>query len=118
VYKAAKAACACCNYRSQCAPKKPSPQWRRTITRMEDSPEAISFKAKMQSEAGKKIYEQRSQIAEFPHEWIKERCGLRQFRCRGQDKVGMEAVWVCLSYNVIRLFSTRRKLAKAVVAAA
>jgi transposase len=118
VYKAAKAACACCNYRSQCAPKKPSPQWRRTITRMEDSPEAISFKAKMQSEAGKKIYEQRSQIAEFPHAWIKERCGLRQFRCRGQDKVGMEAVWVCLSYNVIRLFSTRRKLAKAVVAAA
>jgi len=118
VYKAPKAACASCNYRSQCASKKPNPKWRRTITRMEDSPEAIAFKAKMQSEAGKKIYDQRSQIAEFPHAWIKERCGLRQFRCLGHEKVGMEAVWVCLSYNVIRLFSTRRKVARAMASAA
>jgi len=34
---------------------------------------------------------QRSQIAEFPHAWIKERCGLRQFRCRNRLKVAMEA---------------------------
>ena len=116
VYKARKAACASCCYRTQCASKKPRPKWRRSITRMEESPEAIAFKAKMKGEAAKKIYEQRSQIAEFPHAWIKERCGLRQFRCRGKEKAGMGAIWVCLSYNVIRLFSTRRKLAKAVVA--
>jgi transposase len=118
VYKAPKAACASCVYRTQCASKKPKPKWRRSITRIEDSPEASAFKAKMQSEVGKKIYDQRSQIAEFPHAWIKERCGLRQFRCRGQEKAGMEATWACLSYNVIRLFSTRRKIANATVAAA
>jgi hypothetical protein len=65
----------------------------------------------MQSEAAQEIYKQRSQIAEFPHAWIKERCGLRQFRCRGQQKAGMEATWSCLSYNLIRLFSVRRKIA-------
>ena len=118
VYKAAKAACASCHFRTQCASKQPHPKWRRSITRMEDSPEAIAFKAKMQSEAGKKIYSQRSQIAEFPHAWIKERCGLRQFRCQGKEKANMEATWVCLSYNLIRLFSTRRKLASATAAAA
>ena len=118
VYKAPKAACASCVYRNQCASKKPTPQWRRSLTRIEESTQASAFKAKMQSEAAQKIYQQRSQIAEFPHAWIKERCGLRQFRCRGQQKAGMEATWAYLSYNIIRLFSLRRKFAKAIVAAA
>ena len=52
----------------------------------------------------------RSQVAEFPHAWIKERCGLRQFRCRGQEKTSMEVTWACLSYNIIRWLSIRRKL--------
>ena len=43
------------------------------------------------------VYRQRSQIAEFPHAWIKERCALRQFRCLGQEKTSMEATWACLS---------------------
>jgi hypothetical protein len=30
----------------------------------------------------------------------------------------MEATWACLSYNIIRLFSIRRKIANATVAAA
>jgi DDE family transposase len=40
----------------------------------------------MQTEEGRQIYARRSQIAEFAHAWIKERCGLRQFRCRGRLK--------------------------------
>ncbi len=103
---------------TQCASKKPTPKWSRSITRIEESAQTSAFKAKMQSEAGQKIYHQRSQIAEFPHAWIKERCGLRQFRCRGQQKAGMEATWTCLSYNLIRLFSVRRKIATPTVAAA
>jgi len=55
-------------------------------------------------------YRQRSQIAEFPHAWIKERCGLRQFRCRGRLKVTMEATWACLSYNLTRWFTLQRTL--------
>ena len=118
VYKAPRTACASCVYRNQCASKKPTPRWRRSITRIEESAETSAFKTKMQREAAQKIYKQRSQIAEFPHAWIKERCGLRQFRCRGQEKTGMEAKWACLSYNMIRLFSMRRKIANATVAAA
>jgi hypothetical protein len=72
----------------------------------------------MQSEAAQKIYKQRAQIAEFPHAGIKERCGLRQFRCRGQERTGVEATWACLSYNLVRLFSIRRKIANPTVAAA
>jgi Transposase DDE domain len=77
-----------------------------------------AFKAKMETEEAKAIYRQRSQIAEFPHAWIKERCGLRQFRCRGQEKTSMEAIWACLSYNIIRWFSIRYKLNAAAAAAA
>ena len=86
VYKAPKAACASCVYRTQCASKKPTPKWRRSITRMEESAQTSAFKAKMQSEAAQKIYKQRSQIAEFPHAWIKERCGLGNFAAEGKRK--------------------------------
>ena len=54
-------------------------------------------------------------IAEFPHAWIKEKIGLRQFHLRGLLKVGMEALWACLTYNIqqwIRL-CWRPRLAKA-----
>ncbi len=118
VYKAPRTACASCLYRTQCASKKPTPKWRRSITRIEESAETSAFKAKMETEAAQQIYKQRSQIAEFPHAWVKERCGLRQFRCRGKQKAGMEAKWACLTYNIIRLFSIRCKIANATVAAA
>jgi Transposase DDE domain len=47
-------------------------------------------------------------VAEFAHAWIKERCGLRQFRCRGRLKATMEATWACLTYNLMRWFGLRR----------
>lgn len=115
-YKAPKTACLHCSLRDQCGPKKAGPHWRRSIVRSEDPPATTTFKTKMETEEAKQIYRQRSQIAEFPHAWIKERCGLRQFRCRGQEKTSMEATWTCLSYNIIRWFSIRRKLDTAVAA--
>ncbi|HEY5212727.1 MAG TPA: IS1182 family transposase [Acidobacteriaceae bacterium] len=110
VYKAPKAACRSCTFRDQCGPKKQKPGWRRSVTRSEEPTATTAFKTKMETEAAKQIYSRRSQIAEFPHAWIKERCGLRQFRCRGREKASMEAIWACLSYNIIRWFSIRRKL--------
>jgi transposase len=118
IYRAPKAACRCCPLRDQCGPKKKGSEWRRSITRGEDPAVTAAFKAKMETEEAKAIYRQRSQIAEFPHAWIKERCGLRQFRCRGKVKASMEATWACLSYNIIRWFSIRRKLNGAALAAA
>jgi transposase len=116
VYRASKTACRRCALRDKCGPKKQRPGWARSISRNEDPPASAAFKAKMETEAAKQIYRQRSQIAEFPHAWLKERCGLRQFRCRGKLKTSMEATWACLSYNLIRWFSIRRNF-KAQVAA-
>lgn len=109
VYHAGKTACFECPLRGQCAPPHASPGWWRSITRTEEPATTTTFKAKMATEEAQQIYAQRSQIAEFPHAWIKERCGLRQFRCRGRVKVTMEATWACLSYNLARWFSIRRR---------
>jgi transposase len=110
VYRPGKTVCAQCPLRSQCAPPNARPNWWRSITRMQEPATTTAFKAKMATEEAKQIYAQRSQIAEFPHAWLKQRCGLRQFRCRGRLKVTMEATWACLSYNLSRWFSIRRKL--------
>jgi transposase len=109
VYRAPKAACRTCPHRSECAPKKAKPAWVRSITRLEEPAATTAFKTKMETEAARQIYSKRSQIAEFPHAWLKERCGLRQFRCRGRLKACMEATWACLSYNLTRWFSIQRK---------
>jgi transposase len=118
VYRAPKAACSSCPLRDQCGPKKnQKAHWRRSVTRGEEPAMTTAFKAKMETEEAKTIYRQRSQIAEFPHAWLKERCALRQFRCRGREKTSMEAKWACLSYNIIRWFSIQRKLKATAVAA-
>jgi hypothetical protein len=109
VYHAGKTVCAQCPLRSQCAPANAQPGWRRAITRIEEPAATTVFKAKMATAEAQQIYAQRSQIAEFPHAWIKERCRLRQFRCRGRLKVSIEATWACLSYNLARWFSLRRR---------
>jgi transposase len=120
VYRAPKAACRSCALRSQCAPQKARPAWVRSVTRSEEPATTLAFKAKMATEEAQQIYAQRSRVAEFPHAWIKERCGLRQFRCRGRLKATLEATWAALSYNLTRWFALRRRaiLSSAALAAA
>jgi len=109
VYRAPKAACRSCALRSPCAPQKARPAWVRSVTRSEEPAPTLAFKAKMATPKAQEIYAQRSRIAEFPHAWIKERCGLRQFRCRGRLKATLEATWAALSYNLTRWFALRRR---------
>jgi len=109
VYRAPKAACRSCALRRQCAPQKARPAGVRSVTRSEAPAATLAFKAKMATPKGQEIYAQRSRIAEFPHAWIKERCGLRQFRCRGRLKATREATWAALSYNLTRGFALRRR---------
>ena len=109
VYRPPREACRSCALRAQCAPPTARPAWVRSITRNEEPATTLAFKAKMATEEAKQIYRQRSRIAEFPHAWIKERCGLRQFRCRGLLKVTLEATWAALSYNLTRWFALKRQ---------
>jgi len=69
------------------------------------------FEERMTTEEARSIYKQRSVVAEFPHLWIKEKFGVRKFRLRGLAKVGIETMWLCLTYNIkqwIRLSTSPR----------
>jgi transposase len=95
-YRASATDCQSCPFQDQCCPKS-SP---RRIVRIEHSAAVQAFRDKMTTEEAKRLYRTRAQIAEFPHAWVKEKLGLRQFRLRGRIKVGTEAVWACLTYNI------------------
>jgi len=97
-YRAPAATCAVCQFKGQCCPQNESKG--RMITRAIEAPIMQAFKAKMQTEAAKSIYRLRGAIAEFPNAWLKAKIGLRQFRVRGLRKVGMEALWACLTHNI------------------
>ncbi len=48
---------------------------------------------------------------EFPNAWIKQKLGLRRFATRGLPKVGCEALWAALTYNLQRAFRLAPELA-------
>jgi hypothetical protein len=96
-YRAKISQCQQCRFKAQCCPQNKK---GRSIVRTEDSPTVAAFKAKMGTEAAQVIYKQRAAVAEFPNAWIKAKIGLRQFRLRGLAKVGLEALWACLTYNI------------------
>ena len=97
-YRASPQECGVCRYKPQCCPQNGTKG--RAIVRAEEAPEVIGFKAKMETEEAKAIYRRRGEVAEFPNAWLKEKIRLRQFRHRGLLKVGMEALWACLAYNL------------------
>jgi transposase len=97
-YRAPAADCENCPFRNQCCPRT----FPRMVIRKEDSEKVKAFRAKMDTEEAKQIYRTRAEIAETPNAWIKAKFGLRQFRLRGLLKVSMEAVWACLTYNIMQ----------------
>lgn len=97
-YRADGADCQACTMKEKCCPKSFSKG--RMVVRGEDHPVVTSFVEKMQTDEAKKIYRQRGGIAEFTNAWLKAKNGLRQFSVRGLPKVGMETLWVCLTYNI------------------
>ena len=98
-YRSKSSDCAACAHRQLC-----SPQGRRTVKLRCGADERRQiereFAERMRSEANREQYKKRGPTAEFPHAWIKEKFGLRQFHVRGLVKVGLEALWVALAYNI------------------
>ena len=112
-YRARLADCRSCPFQSQCCP---GTKKGRSLLRMEKTAQLVAFEAKMQTEQAQQIYKERAGVAEFPNAWIKEKMGLRQFCLRGVVKVGLEALWACLTYNIcqwIRLCWKPQRLAHA-----
>ena len=96
-YRPYKGDCVSCPHKETCCPGKTG---SRAIMRRVHGPAIVSFIEKMKTEEAKAIYKQRAHLAEFPHAWIKTKLGLRQFHLRGSLKVGIEALWACLTYNI------------------
>jgi transposase len=96
-YKAPAADCQACPAKRFCCP---SNREGRSIERREYLAQIQAFREKMQTDAARAIYRQRSQVAEFPNLWVKAKLGLRQFRVRGLRKVRLEALWAALTYNI------------------
>jgi transposase len=95
-YKATPDVCGACQYKLQCCPQTAA----RTIRVLDEDPEIICFRTKMEKPENIAIYKQRSQVAEFTNAWLKEKIGLRRFRVRGLRKVTLEALWAAITYNV------------------
>jgi transposase/copper chaperone CopZ len=97
-YRAQRSDCDGCPMKSRCCPG--NQVTGRSVNRSEELAEVAEFRQKMQSERAREIYKTRAQVAETPNLWIKAKFGLRQFSVRGLAKVGMEALWACLTYNI------------------
>jgi len=97
-YRAQRSDCQGCPVKGQCCPG--NRVTGRSIHRSEEIAEVAEFRHKMQTEPAREIYRHRAQVAETPNLWIKAKFGLRQFSVRGLSKVGMEALWACLTYNI------------------
>lgn len=99
-YQAKTEDCTSCPFQPQCCPR--SAGKGRTVSLLVHEPEAVvKFREKMEQEGPRQIYKQRGAVAEFPNAWIKEKIGLRKFRLRGLVKSATEALWSCLTYNIM-----------------
>lgn len=113
IYKTNAFDCQSCPCRKNCCPGENVKQ--RSIVRGVDDPIVVSFIEKMKTKEAREIYKKRGAVAEFPNAWIKEKIGLRQFGLRGLLKVGIEALWACLTYKQWIRLCWRPKLALSMV---
>jgi transposase len=95
--------CAGCPLAAVCL--DPKAKRGRTISRDGHEPARARMHAKMRTEAGKRIYNQRMHIGETPFAIIKEILEVRRFLLRGIEKVRMEWCWVCTAFNLKKLIA-------------
>lgn len=101
------AACADCPLAAACVSSLSS--GGRTIMRDEYAEVRERTAARMKTEAGQAIYNQRPRIAETPFAILKSIMGLRRFLLRGLEKVKTEWRWACTAFNLGKLM---RQLAR------
>jgi transposase len=95
------ATCSSCPLREQCV--SPKSKDGRTIRRDEFTEQRERHAAKMATPEAKAAYKKRLHSGEVIFAHIKQVMGLRQFLLRGLDKVNLEWLWTCTSYNVYKL---------------
>src|SRR5215470_3413535 len=88
LYRSDPKVCAGCDSKLLCCSGSKGPS--RTVRRKERLPIMAEFEQRMVTDEVRKIYKQRSVVAEFPNLWLKEKFGARKFKLRGLAKVGIE----------------------------
>lgn len=94
---AAHPPCAQCPHAAACCSK---PERGRTISRDQYEEYRERLRARMDSDAGRAIYQRRRETVEPRFGWIKHDLGVRRFMHRGLEKVRTEWTWVCTAANV------------------
>jgi transposase len=110
-YQARSQDCAACARKADCCPN--NQKTGRSVQRSEYHREINEFQQRMALPEMQRIYRQRSEVAETPHLWMKAKFGLRTFHVRGLLKVGQEALWAALTYNIVLLLRCRRQALRA-----
>ena len=95
-YLARKEDCRACAQRMECCPQS----GQRSVKFRQTDPVAVAFAERMKEDQNREIYQVRSEVAEFPHLWIKDKLGLWKFHLRGLSKANLEALWAALTYNI------------------
>ena len=88
--------CKNCKNKKICAGKA----YQRIITSDAYEAERRRMKAKMETDEGKEVYNQRGKWAEWPFGNIKQNMGFREFLTRGLKSVKMEYDLVCTGHNL------------------
>jgi len=105
VFEARSSDCRRCRWRRSCCGKNGGP---RQIERVVESPAMKRYLKRMKRPEVRQLYGKRSEIAEFPHLWMKAVKRWRRFSVRGLLKTGLEALWVALSYNISQWIRLRQ----------
>jgi transposase len=110
VFEARAQDCRRCQWKKACCGSRGGP---RRVERVVESPPMKQYLARMKRPEVRQLYRKRSEIAEFPHMWMKAVKKWRRFSVRGLVKAGIEATWVALSYNAAQMMRLQRTLAAA-----
>lgn len=97
-YQASKTDCRVCPSRRQCCSGNRT--YGRSIVVTHENPVVSAFRSRHASSETRSLLRERGRVAELVNAWLKEKLDLRRFHVRGLAKVGTEALWAALTYNI------------------
>jgi transposase len=107
LYTCPPANCQACSRQPGCTR---TPKKGRTVSRMENEELLDGLRARMQTDAAKRLYRQRGRTVELNFADLKEHRGLRRFHGRGQRRVTAEVGVLVLTHNLLAVEAHNRRL--------
>jgi hypothetical protein len=99
-YRASQKDCWACPSRPRCCSS--NHRYGRSIVVTMETPALQAFRAMQGTPELRQRMSERARVAESVHAWLKSKLGLRHLHVRGLEKVGTEALWATLAYNVLQ----------------